>query len=249
MITVRLTMNVRSNLKFNLKYDLPLVRSLHGRTISLGLLISHNVSLSSIETINAAFSALLEINFFDWLSKAQYRYLLEHEEDKASALIITDIEKLKRLLARLFEARHILVHEFPEKRPFVPTEVDEMLEAAQLFIVAADEGFTQLLHGLYPISQTAMNRAAREETEAAELELEKVVAEIAKKTESETIFKVQEAWVAFAKSEAERNAEDFIGGTIYPLYYHTTLKRLVDDRDGQLRLWLEQRLAEESDLG
>jgi hypothetical protein len=33
------------DLKINIKYDLPLIRSLHGQTISLGFLISNNVPL------------------------------------------------------------------------------------------------------------------------------------------------------------------------------------------------------------
>ena len=127
-------------LKINIKYDLPLVRSLHGQTISLGFLISNNVSLSDIGTIGANFSILLKTDFFRWLSDVRQRSLLECEPDDGGP-IVADMDKLKRTLARIFEVRHILVHELPDKSPFEIAEISEMLDAADIFISVADEGF------------------------------------------------------------------------------------------------------------
>jgi hypothetical protein len=182
------------DLKVNIKYDLPLVRSLHGQKLSLGFLISNNVTLSEIAAISAIFSILVQTDFFHWLSNVRYRTLLEHEPDGGDP-IVTDMDKLKRTLARIFEVRHILIHEFPEKLPFATAEISEMIDAADNFISAADEGFTQLLYGLYPINQQAMNQKAREESKAIEEELDRLVDHVAKKLESDTIRKVQQAWL------------------------------------------------------
>ena len=227
------------DLKISIKYDLPLVRSLHGRTISLGFLISNNVPLSEIATIASIFSTLLQTDFFKWLSNARYRTLLEHEPDGGGP-IVEDIDKLKRTLARIFEVRHILIHEFPEKVPFEIAEISEMIDAVGIFLCAADEGFTQLLYGLYPINQQDMNRKAAEECNAIEEELDRLVDDVAKKSESDTIRQVQQDWRAFAEAEAHRTAEGFTGGTAYPLFYCTALKVLASDRLRQLQTWAEE---------
>jgi hypothetical protein len=233
------------DLKINIKYDLPLIRSLHGQTISLGFLISNNVPLSSIETIGAIFSALLHTDFFRWLSNARRRKLLEHEPDGGGP-IVADIDKLKRTLARIFEVRHILIHEFPEKSPFEIAEIGEMLDAADNFIIAADEGLSQLLFGLYPITQQGMNSEAREECKSVVDELDRLADDVARKSNSDTILKVQQAWRAFAEAEADRTAEGFTGGTAYPLFFHGALKELASDRLRQLRTWVDgQDMLEE----
>ncbi|KJC53465.1 hypothetical protein UB31_08605 [Bradyrhizobium sp. LTSP849] len=229
------------DLKVNIKYDLPLIRSLQGQKMSVGFLLSHNVALSEIATINAIFSTLIGTDFFQWLAKVQPRLMFDHDplgDDR----IVTDIIKLKRVIARLFEVRHILVHEFPEEQPLDVAEIDEMIEAVDTFINAADEGFSQLLHGLYPVNQQDMNRAAREASRAVDQELEKLINEVAKGSQSETIRQVQQAWRAFAEAEAERSAEDWVGGTGHPLVYYSALRALTSDRLHQLQTWVEEML-------
>jgi uncharacterized protein YecT (DUF1311 family) len=233
-------------LKADIKYDHALVRSLSGQTISLGFLLSHNIPLSPIGAIDAAFTTLLGEPFFDWLSKVRARVAMEHDDD-GGAPIVTDLGKLKRALARMFDVRHILVHEFPEKLPFEMAEIPEMLDAADVFIKAADEGFTQLLYGLYPISQRAMNRAAQEEREAVERELDQLVDDIAEKLKSDAIREVQKAWRAFAKAEADRKAAPNTGGSIYPLVYHGAFKELASDRLDQLKRWFEEEFLWENE--
>ena len=225
-----------AGLKVDVKYDLQLMHSLQGQTISLGLLISNSVPLSSIPSIAAIFSTLIGQDFFDWLKNVQSRMALEHDGDAVP--IISDIDAVVRMLARLFEVRHILVHEFPETQPVSVGEIDEMIATASTFIEAADEGLTQLVYGRYPVAQQEMNRIAREESEAVDLELEKLANAVAAADKSD-IFEVQKAWRAFAESEAERQAKDWTGGSGWPLIYYTALKQLSDDRLKQLRLWFE----------
>jgi hypothetical protein len=227
------------DLKLSTKIDLPLVHSLHGQTISLGLLISNSVPLSSIEAIVSVFSALLQGDFFDWLRQVRSRSSLEHD-GHAAIPIIAGVDRMKRILARLFEVRHMLVHEFPEKLPFAIDEIDEMIETTSTFINAADEGFAQLLYGLWPLNQQAMNKLARDESRTVERELDRLVDEIAKDSGSDTIAKVHSAWRTFAESEAHRNAEGWEGGSGYPLIYHTGLKKLASDRLRQLQSWIDE---------
>lgn len=233
-------------LKADVKYDLSLVRSLHGQTISLGLLLSNSVPLSSIESISAVISILIQQDFFGWLSKVKPRTLLEYE---GATPIVQNAQNLRRTLSRTFEVRHVLVHEFPEASPYADEEIDQMIDAAGTFIHAADEGLTQLLYGLYPISQQAMNKAAMDESSAAKKQLEDVVRaalrhEIVLETrqhwEEFDVLKVQRRWEQFSEAEASRIAKGWTGGTGYPLIYHIALKVLTLDRVKQLRTWLEE---------
>lgn len=174
--------------------------------------------------------------------------MLEHDGDATATPIVADVQSLKRVLSRTFEVRHVLVHEFPETSPYAPAEIDQMIAAAGTFIHAADEGFTQLLYGLYPISQQAMNKAAREESSVAREELKKLADEVEKRTGESDIAEVQRTWEAFAKAEAERIAKGWTGGTGYPTVYHTALKVLTRDRVKQLRSWF-QEIIDDPDEG
>ena len=113
-----------------------------------------------------------------------------------------------------------------------------MIAAASTFIEAVDEGLTLLVYGRYPVAQQEMNRIAQEESEAADIELEKLAKTVAA-ADGSGIFDVQKAWRAFAESEAERQAKDWTGGSGWPLIYFTALKQLSDDRLKQLRSWFE----------
>jgi lysozyme inhibitor LprI len=226
-----------AGLKVDVKYDLQLVHSLQGQTISLGLLISNSVSLASTTSIAAIFSTLIGQDFFDWLKNVQSRIALEYDRDAAP--VISDVGAIARMLARLFEVRHILVHEFPETQPVSADEIDEMIAAASTFIEAADEGLTQLVYGRYPVAQQEMNRIAQEESEAVDLELEKLAKSVAA-VDGGDIFQVQKSWRVFAESEAERQAKGWTGGSAWALIYYTALKQLSDDRLEQLQSWFDE---------
>jgi uncharacterized protein YecT (DUF1311 family) len=143
-------------------------------------------------------------------------------------------------LSRLFDIRHVLVHEFPEKLPLQIEEVDNMISTTAVFMDAADEGLTQLVYGRYPRNQVEMNQAARDESAIVEKALTKLTNEVEEVTKSDTIVKVQEAWRAFAEAEAHRHAEGWTGGTGYPLMYFTALEVITSARLRQLQLWLDE---------
>ena len=105
---------------------------------------------------------------------------------------------------------------------------------------AANEGLTQLMYGRYPRNQVEMNQAARDESTVVEQALTQLTNEVEQVTKSDTIVKVQEAWRAFAEAEANRNAEGWTEGTVYPLMYFTAFKVIASDRLRQLQLWLDE---------
>jgi uncharacterized protein YecT (DUF1311 family) len=222
-----------ADLKTDIKYDLALVRSLQGQTISLGLIFSHSVPLSQLESIASVFSTLLQRDFFELLQNVRPRSF-EDEGDSAPP-IVTDIGRLKRILARTFEVRHILVHELPEAHPFGVAEIDEMIAAADTFLTAADDVFFQLHHGTYQLTQQASNNIAHDESKATDERLEPIVAEVAARMGSDKIHTVQQAWRAFAEAEANREAELYDGGSMQPSIYYSVLTALSRDRIRQLQ--------------
>jgi hypothetical protein len=89
-----------------------------------------------------------------------------------------------------------------------------------------------------------MNHAAQAEREAIEQELDRLVDDIARKSEGDNIREVQETWRVFAEAEATRRADVVAGGSMYPQLYHTAFKNLAADRLHQLKTWLEEEFFE-----
>jgi uncharacterized protein YecT (DUF1311 family) len=226
-----------TELKVDVKFDLALVRSLHTQAISLGLLLSNSVPLNSVASIASVFTTLLHRDFFEWLAQVRGRFWMEKKGKKARPILL-DIETHKRSLARLFEVRNILVHEFPEKLPFILSEIDHLMETTSAFMNAADDGFTALLYGPYHhLSQHDMTMAARKESTAVEKALKKLVNEVAQATDTDTMKKAHDAWRAFAKADAERHAAPWTGGTAHPMMYWIAYRVLASDRLRQLQEW------------
>jgi hypothetical protein len=179
---------------------------------------------------------VLGCDLFQAISKTRDRHELEYEGDAAKP-IIKNLVALRSTLVRLFEVRHILVHEFPRSRPYKPADIDLFLEAALVFIQATQEMLLATLYGRYPISQHDMTVQAKSGAQAALNELDGVVQEVAKF--SPAILEVQKLWDQFKVAEANRHAEGFEGGTAHPMFYFHAEADITNNRVGQLREWLE----------
>jgi hypothetical protein len=90
-----------SKLKIDLKYDFAIASSLQGGSVSLGQLIAHSASLSRVESFSSIFGTLLDINYFDAISKTRDRWKVRHEPEVGP--IIDDIS---RVLKNLKVCRH-----------------------------------------------------------------------------------------------------------------------------------------------
>ncbi len=151
---------------------------------------------------------------------------------------------LRRSLGRLFELRHILVHELPAKKPFDQAEIGQFVEAAQKFVEATDEIINTVLYGDYPFTQTEMNTASGADFHVADEELSNLCKEVAQVSKSNTIFAVQEHWQTFRKAEADRQTEKFGRGTIRPTIRNVIAQDLTRARITELKRWLEDEQDE-----
>jgi hypothetical protein len=170
-----------AKLKVDVKYDFAIARSLQGGSITLGQLIAHSLSLNRIESFATILSILLDQDLFQTISNTRDLWQVKNE-GAAVEPIISDLPWVRKTLARLFEVRHILVHELPADKPHQLEEVGEFIDAAALFLNATDEELTFRLQGRYPMSQAEMTRHAGARYEAAMIELETLCAEIALET-------------------------------------------------------------------
>jgi uncharacterized protein YecT (DUF1311 family) len=150
------------------------------------------------------------------------------------------MDKLQRSLAQLFEVRHILVHEFPKRKPCSSAEIASFFDSAIVFLQAVDEVLAIRLYGP-PLNQAQMNRAARERSEEKNQELDKLCHEVAQKTDSKTILSVQALWRQFSEAEASRQSEECEGGTMRPFVYHHALATITERRIEELRKLMPEK--------
>jgi uncharacterized protein YecT (DUF1311 family) len=238
-----------SKLKVDLKYDFAIAHSLQGKLVSLGQLIADSVSLSRFEAFTAVFDTLLDCDLFDAISKTRDRMEVSWAERRADGAlvkpIIGDIAHVKRALARLFNVRHILVHELPRNKPHVLREVSEFLDSAELFVKALDEELRSRLYGERSLTEEEMNRAAAANHQTAVDELDSICNEIALRTSSDKIRKVQRLWVVFKEAEAERQSEIFSpDGGLRPVHYSYTAEQITRTRIRELKEYLEDLTGE-----
>jgi uncharacterized protein YecT (DUF1311 family) len=237
-----------ANLKVDLKYDFAIASSLHGQVVTLAQLIAHSVPLGRFENIVSVLQVLLGEDLFASISNVRDQVAVEIKKEP-DVPIINDIEDLRRTLGRLFDVRHILVHEFPQVKPHKVSEVDDFLRAATLFVQAVDEMLHARLYGRYPLTQGAMNRDAAERSAAARNELkalcEKIVQELGAinfpGASVSDINDVQNAWQAFCDAEAARESKEVSGGSMRPLIYSSVAERLTRARIEELQRWLDDK--------
>jgi len=228
-----------AKLNIGLKFDFAIASSLHGGVVTLGQLIAHSVSVSRLESIVDVLETLLDENLFSSISTVHDRWAVEIE-GKPDLPIVADIEQLKRNLFRLFEVRHILVHEMPRKKPHTADEVDGFLRSATLFVQALDEMLSTRLHGKYPLNQSEMNRDAAARSAAATEELAELCEKIAREYDSTTIHDVQKVWAIFCDAEADRQSQVAFGGSMQPMIYSSAAESLTRARTDELKRWIEE---------
>ena len=181
----------------------------------------------------------MEEKLFVAISTVHDRWSVE-VEGKEDRPIIDDIEQLKKTLFRLFEVRHILVHEMPRTSPHTVDDVDDFLRSATLFVQAVDEMLNARLHGKYPPNQREMNRDALARLDAATEELTALCQQIASEYGTTTIFGVQSVWEVFRDAEAKRQSEVFLGGSMQPMIYSAAAERLTRAWIEELQGWIEE---------
>lgn len=223
-----------------LKIDFDSAKAISGQAVSLGELISHAVKVNNISSISSAFNALLDNNIFNVISDITDRYEVEVLGEEGSP-IIDDIELTKSHISKLFECRHIITHELPDKLPFEAADVNAWIQSVGGFIAATDEFLNSKLYGAYPLTQLQMNFDAQARADKAEKLLDDIIAIADPDKDNFDLQEAQESWKIYMKKECEYRSEinQPFHGSIAPSIYHSERLILIEERIEKLNDWLK----------
>lgn len=115
-----------------IKFDYRLVSAVVDRDISLGELIADQVPVSSLGDIGGPFSKILDTDFWLLIAAATA------DNDETHTPIVRDLDAIKERLARLFNLRHIVVHECTDITPFSVAEAAEYIDSTDTFLFAGE---------------------------------------------------------------------------------------------------------------
>jgi uncharacterized protein YecT (DUF1311 family) len=212
------------------------VKALHGKQISIGEFVAHNIPLGNLAHVNTSLSILLDKDFLTQLRSVADRWA--HEiQGKPKTPILENPDSTYAAVARTFEIRHVICHEMASDFELKASEIEDGFAATTMFLKAADELIGDTLHPNAPLTQTAMNIAASADLDAALREVKSLCDAIRKTLEPERIEQFNRAvaaWVAFMEACATFEADAYKGGTIWPTIYGRAATALARSRAGEL---------------
>jgi uncharacterized protein YecT (DUF1311 family) len=223
------------------KLDFDILLGLQGKRVSLGELISHSISLNSIEQILAAFETL-DPSFKNNISTAKNRWKIEIHE-APDVPIIANIDRTISDLKSLIEKRHILTHEIPNTEIASEIENETFISSTLDFLSAIEWHYS----GDQPLTQLAMNMTAYENYQSAKREMEQFYSELSEsnKLNAELLDISQKLFLDLAEANANLEAEQVSGGSMYPMLHSLGLESSYRERIKYLKNWLSK---EEGDL-
>ncbi|WP_458790910.1 lysozyme inhibitor LprI family protein [Yoonia sp. MH D7] len=228
----------------NAKLDLAFAAHISGKSLSIGDFVAHSVSINSIDAVISIFTTLI----IDFIPKLKIAHALWTEEECSWPLdpIIENYERTVSVLYQMFEVRHVLTHELPDASVVDDLDIEELCNAASLFVDACDWVVVGELHGSLPRTQTAMNIGAGECLEEAQKMLDSAFSEVAALTDIDgnRLQETQSLWQKFSDSEASLVASQVEGGSMYPMMWSSAKKDLVNDRTEQLHRIKDEWMGE-----
>ena len=221
------------------KLDYSVLRALHGKSVSIGELVAHNIPLSRLDHVDSALSALLGFPFLERLRTISDRWAHEARGEPAAPMLQNPNETYA-LVGRVFELRHIVCHEIASAYSIEHEEVAASFEACLRFLRASDELVSETLRPGSPLTQSEMNVVAGESLRQSELELETAVRELRAKLEGEELAafdRAQQQWQEYCAALAEFEAFEVSGGTMWPTVRAGVAEAEVKRRTAQIKLF------------
>ena len=226
----------------NVKLDYETMRALHGRSITLGDLISHSTSINNFEQLMNVFETLMGKDFQQSLKEAVDRFAVEFE-GKPSSPIIVDFQNNAATIAHLFQIRHILVHEYPSHPAYAVEEVTVMLDAAANFTQAIEEVCSKTLHGKIPFTTLEICESIGQEWETIDNELQDVLKRLTESIDGQgrqLLADTQDKWQTFQKAQCEFRADNARGGSMAGILYMSEKRSLAKARLDQMHWYIER---------
>lgn len=222
----------------SIKLDFSMLRSVHGKTVTVGEIVSHGVKISRLEHIESVFSSLLGSSFLNELRVVSDRWVHEVKGQPAEP-ILKDPDQIFGYVARTFELRHIICHEIASGYELNLAEIESCFESCVVFLRATDELVSERLHPNAPLTQVDMNISAGDSLNKKHSEVEGALDELRKNLDEKEIKSLNksqqlwekycDAWAYFVAGERES------GGTIWPLIYARAAEANVQNRLNEIR--------------
>ncbi len=217
-------------------FDYDILVGLHGQTITIGEVISHHPSISSLGHIIATMDSLMGENFHERVSEVHDRWKVEIEK-QPNVPIVADIDETFRNVDRTFELRHIFCHETATAIEVGCDEIERCIDHTATFLKASNELISQTLFPDAPLTQTDMNIASHEdydkERESLDLLVETIAAVLSYERKKR-FAAANEAWESFLEASVEIDGLEYEGGSIRPTVEALAATQLVRERRTQL---------------
>ncbi|GGX62467.1 hypothetical protein GCM10007392_32960 [Saccharospirillum salsuginis] len=222
----------------SVKLDFSLLRAVHGKSVTVGEIVSHGVPISRLEHIESVFSSLLGTGFLSNLRVVSDRWAHEVKGQPAEP-ILKDPDRVFGDVARTFELRHIICHEIASAYEINLAEIESCFESCVAFLRAADELISETLYPNAPLTQSDMNTSAGESLIKKRAEVEYAIDELQKslgEKEIDSLNKSQQLWEEYCDAWAHFVAgEREDGGTIWPVIYAGTAEANAQNRLDEIK--------------
>jgi hypothetical protein len=221
-------------------------------SFTTGDIVNYTLSCSNIEDIISAMQSIYGSTFKSDLSQSRERWIEDNGAYKDA--FIKDIDSTFSTIQRVFEVRHILVHEMPLEKTYQVEELDGFFEHSIAFVSAMSWLVTFKINGIVPRTQMMMNKVSAERAQETLKELAEtygepaVIPELLKGYDQHTVWN----WFAHLAADARSGLSKgrSYSGSIAPTLYAGALARLNEWRLKDLKTYPDRfQLEKDSDDG
>lgn len=227
------------------KTDFETIKALAGKKLSIGELVAHTISYSSLENIDSALSTVTGAKFLTELKTTHDRWAHEINKEPITP-IIKDSNSVYESVKNIFLMRHIVCHELASDYQFNFDQIGLCFKDCLIFLNASKEYLLNLIEPNYPLTQAAMDEKSGIELGATLKELQKLISDISSKLEPRELSQfnaVQDEWASYAEKWTNFDADNYLGGTIRTSIHNMTYKDVVERRIEELRRYKLSRDA------
>ena len=219
------------------KFDYDALKNMHGKVVTIGEIVAHQIQVSAISHTIANISTLMGDEFKDKLATVRDRWEVE-VNGKPDVPIISDIDTTLRHVAETFRLRHIFCHEIASAVPVVKENIDKCVEHTVLFLLATEQIIADTLFPDAPLTQSEMNRAAASERNSEKAILGKLILEaenVLSPEQRRQLGIANTAWEGFLNASVEIEGLFYKGGSIRPTIEAGAATQLTAQRQKHIR--------------
>jgi Lysozyme inhibitor LprI len=226
----------------SIKDSATLLLAVHTDQVSLGDLISHSISTNDMGSIINTLELIIGENFKHDISSIRNRFEVEIEH-KPDVPIIDDLDQTIRIINRMIEVRHIVIHEMPTKTPYKSDDLGCFIGHAYQFISALEWLVMELQFGRVPLTQADINIDAGKRAEESREKLDAILTIITSQIDDsevrERFLNTQPTWETFINLQADARAgrvgkHSRFPGSMAPMRYANEVEARINERIADL---------------